>query len=242
MRLLIIIFSIFLLSACESKPSGDTVSTNKEGEVIDGWVKKYDKNNKLSSETHYKNGIREGVSRVYYSSGELSDEVMYVGDERNGIAKKYHKNGQVYSLTPYVNDKKDGLQKKFYSNGNSWAETPYKRGEPGIGLKEYKRNGSLRKNFPNIEIQQFVRPDRVNLKLFLNNYSKNVVFYITPLVDDKYIPIKAEIILAEKGAGRIEFPFAEGQVLDTIVNVVAKYRTSSRNIYVVQKEIRIQNN
>lgn len=241
MRLLIIILSIFLLSACDSKPSRDAVVVNEDGEVIDGLVKKYNKKNRLSSETRYKNGIREGVSRVYYSSGELSDEVIYVGDERNGIAKKYHKNGQVYSLTPYVNDKKNGLQKKFFSNGNIWAETPYKRGEPGIGLKEYKRNGSLRKIFPSIETQQFVRSDRVNLKLFLNNYSKNVVFYITPLVNNKYIPLKAKIILAEKGAGRIEFPFAQGQVLDTIVNVVAKYRTSSRNIYVVQKEIRIRN-
>jgi len=241
MRLLIIILSIFVLSACESKPSRDTVIANEDGEVINGWVKKYYKNNKLSSETYYENGLREGVSRVYYISGELSDEVIYVGDERNGIAKKYHKNGQVYSLTPYLNDKKEGVQKKFYSNGKIWAETPYKRGEAGIGLKEYKRNGSLRKNFPSIEVQQFVRSDRVNLKIFLNNYSKNVVFYITPLVDNKYIPLTVTPIIAEKGCGRIDFPFKQGEVLDTQVNVVAKYRTSCRNIFVVQEEIRIKN-
>ncbi|MCZ4693608.1 hypothetical protein DWB61_00500 [Ancylomarina euxinus] len=241
MKQLLFLLSILLLFACDLKKTSETVVTNNEGEVLDGWVKKYNSRNKLRSETFYKNGIREGVARVYYDSGELSDEVYYVGDELHGIAKKYHKNGQVYALTPYLNDKKDGIQKKFYPNGRLWAETPYKRGEPGIGLKEYKRNGSLRKIFPSIECQQFVRADRVNLKLFLNNYSKNVEFYITPLVQNKYIPIRANVISAEKGSGQVDFFFSKGQILDTVVNVVAKYRTSCSNIYVVQKEINIRN-
>ena len=77
--------------------------------------------------------------------------------------------------------------------------------------------------------------------MFLNNYSKNVQFYITPLVQNKYIPIRATVISAEKGSGRVDFFFTKGQILDTVVNVVAKYRTSNRNIYVGQKEIRIRN-
>ena len=241
MKRLLYLLSIFILFACESKTPQETVVTNGDGEVLEGWVKRYNSKNKLRSETFYRNGIREGVARVYYDSGVLSDEVFYVGDELNGMAKKYHKNGKIYALTPYVNDKKDGIQKKYYPNGKLWAETPYKRGEAGIGLKEYKRNGSLRKVFPFIETQQFVRSDRVNLKMFLNNYSKNVEFHLTPLVNNKFIPIRSTPISAEKGAGRVEFPFAKGQVLDTVVNIVAKYRTSSRNIYVVQKSVRITN-
>lgn len=240
MKRLFFIFSLILLFACESKNTKETVVTNADGEVLEGWVKRYN-NNKLRSETFYKNGIREGLARVYYDSGELSDEVFYVGDELHGVAKKYHKNGKVYSLTPYVNDKKDGLQKKFYSNGKLWAETPYKRGKPGIGLKEYKRTGAVRKLFPAIETQQFVRIDRVNLKMFLSNYSKNVEFYITKLVDGKYIPVGTKVISAEKGSGRVDFLYSKGQVLDTVVNVVAKYRTSDRNIYVGQKEVHIRN-
>lgn len=241
MKRLLYILSVFLLFACESKTPRETVVKNEDGEVLEGWVKRYNNKNKLRSETFYKNGIREGVARVYYDSGELSDEVFYVGDELHGMAKKYHKNGKIYALTPYVNDKKDGIQKKYYPNGKIWAETPYKRGEPGIGLKEYKRTGSLRSVFPSIESQQFVRPDRVNLKLFLNNYSKNVEFHITELVSDKYIPIRSKAISAEKGAGRVDFFFTKGEVLDTVVNVVAKFRTSDRNIFVTQKKIRIKN-
>jgi len=240
MKPFLYILSIFLLFACDSSKTQKKHVKNDDGEVLEGWVKKYN-GEKLSSETFYKNGIREGVARVYYDTGELSDEVIYVGDELNGMAKKYHKNGQVYSLTPYVNDKKDGVQRKFYPNGKLWAETPYRRGEPGIGLKEYKRNGSLRQIFPSIESQQFVQSDRVTLKMFLNNYSRNVEFYITPLVENKYIPIGAKAISAEKGSGRVDFLFNNGQVLDTLVNVVAKYRTSDYNIYVVQKEVRVKN-
>ncbi len=241
MKRLLFILSVILLFACDSKNTKETVVTNGEGEVLEGWVKRYNNKKKLRSETFYKNGIREGVARVYYDSGELSDEVFYVGDELQGIAKKYHKNGKVYTLTPYIDDKKDGVQKKFFSSGKLWAETPYKRGKAGIGLKEYKRSGLLRKTFPSIECQQFVRSDRVNLKMFLNNYSKNVEFYITTLVNGKYIPIRAQVISAEKGSGRVDFFYTKGQVLDTVVNVVAKYRTSARNIYVGQKEIRIRN-
>ncbi len=241
MKRLLFILSVILLFACDSKNTKENVVTNVEGEVLEGWVKRYNNKKKLRSETFYRNGIREGVARVYYDSGELSDEVFYVGDELQGMAKKYHKNGKVYTLTPYVNDKKDGVQKKFFPSGKLWAETPYKRGKAGIGLKEYKRNGVLRKIFPSIECQQFVRADRVNLKMFLNNYSKNVEFYITRLVNGKYIPIRANVISAEKGSGRVDFFYSKGQTLDTVVNVVAKYRTSCRNIYVGQKEIRIRN-
>ena len=210
--------------------------------VENGVVKKYDEQNRLAAEVTFRNGVRHGVTRIYYSSGALSDEIMYVDDEKNGIAKKYHKNGKIYSLTPYLKDEKDGVQKKFYANGKIWAETPYMKGQPGIGLKEYKRDGSLRDKFPGIEVQKFVKRDKVVLKFFLSNYSKNVVFYVTELMSDKYIPMLAEPLYASEGSVRYEIQRSSGVSLDTTISIVAKYQTPDYNINVSRRYYRLKVN
>jgi hypothetical protein len=238
MKYKLLIFFAFVLFACEQK--SDKASGVDQDFVENGVVKKYDEQNKLTAEITYQNGVRNGVSRYYYPSGALSDEIMYVDDEKNGVAKKYHKNGKIYSFTPYINDEKDGIQKKYYANGRKWAETPYMRGQPGIGLKEYKRDGSLRKNFPDIEVEKFVKSDRVVLKLFLSNYSKNVIFYVTDLMQDKYIPPAAKPIYTSGGSARYEFIFPAQSKVDTTLNIVAKYQTKDYNIYVSKREISLR--
>ena len=229
---------LLVLFACDQK--SDRTSRRDDDFVENGVVKKYDEQNRLSAEISYQNGVRNGVTRYYYSSGALSDEIMYVDDEKNGVAKKYHKNGNIYSLTPYIKDEKDGIQKKYYTNGRIWAETPYFRGQPGIGLKEYKRDGSIREIFPDIEVQKFVKSDRVVLQLFLSNYSKNVIFYITELMQDKYIPPAAKPLYAKVGSARYELLLPPKTKLDTTLSIIAKYQTKDYNIYVSKIDYRLK--
>ncbi|WP_421917967.1 toxin-antitoxin system YwqK family antitoxin [Marinifilum sp.] len=238
MKYRFIILLIFILFACQRK--ADRNSSNDTNFVENGVVKKYDEQNKLSAEITYQNGVRNGAARYYYSSGALSDEIMYVDDEKNGVAKKYHKNGNIYSLTPYINDEKDGIQKKYYDNGKIWAETSYMKGQPGIGLKEYKRDGSLRKKFPKIEIEKFIKSDRIVLKLFLSNYSKNVIFYVTELMKDKYIPLMAKPLYAKGGSARYEFLLTPKSRIDTSLTIVAKYQTKDYNIFVSKREVKLK--
>lgn len=238
MRNWISLLLLILLFACEQKSRKSVRSDDSY--VENGLVKQYDDDNKLASEITYRNGVRHGVSRVYYSSGELSDEVIYFDDERSGVAKKFHKNGNLYSLTPYYKDEKDGIQKKYFSNGNIWAETPYMKGQPGIGLKEYKRNGNLRTKFPRIEIQKFKKADVIVLTLSLSNYSKNVIFYVSDLMEDKYIPFAAKPLFAKGGSARFEIPHTRGVPLDTTLNIVAKYQTQNYNIYVSQRKYQMK--
>ncbi|MBN2597336.1 MAG: hypothetical protein JXR82_11175 [Marinifilaceae bacterium] len=233
----ICLFGLILLFACEQK-KGQSVSSD-ESYVENGVVKQYDDANRLTAEITFRNGVRHGVCKIYYPSGELSDEIMYVDDQKSGVAKKFHKNGKLYSLTPYHKDKKDGVQKKYYSNGNIWAETPYMKGQPGIGLKEYRQDGRLRTNFPGIEIQKFVKDDVVILTLSLSNYSKNVIFYITDLMEDKYIPFAAKPIYAKGGLARFEIPYNRDAGLDTTLNIVAKYQTQDYNINVSQRKFQV---
>ncbi|WP_372754804.1 toxin-antitoxin system YwqK family antitoxin [Labilibaculum sp.] len=231
--LLLLIF----LFACE--PKSEQLTGYEETERTDGVHKQYDESNRLSSEVTFQNGVKNGVCKIYYSSGELSDEIMYVDDEKHGFAKKFYKNGKLYSLTPYHKGEKDGVQLKYYPNGKLWAETPYRQGQAGIGLQEYKRDGSLRILYPNIEVQKFIKDDFIVLMLSLSNYSKNVIFYLTDLMDDQYIPFRVEAHYSKSGSVRIEIPYTHGLVLDTTLNIVAKYQTQDYNIYVSQRKYQV---
>jgi len=231
----LLVFSFFSCgqnSSSKRKKRGSDVVKN-------GLVKRYDDQHRLVSETTYKDGIRHGITKYYYRSGALSDEINFVDDYKHGIAKKYHKNGNIYSMTPYIGGEKDGIQKKFYANGNLWAETPYRQGQAGIGLKEYKRDGSLRRNFPKIEIQKLLQKDKVILTFFLSNYSKNVIFYVTNLVQEKYIPRKVDPLYASNGSVRYEMPISSFKK-DTSINIVAKYQTPDYNIFVTQRKYKVR--
>ncbi|RUT73499.1 toxin-antitoxin system YwqK family antitoxin [Ancylomarina longa] len=240
MRNIVLILLLLVLISCDQKTGKQH---KKEADFVEnGVVKQYDRQNRLVGEVTFRNGVRDGISRIYYPSGVLSDEIMYVDDEKSGVAKKYHKNGKIYSLTPYVKDEKEGLQKKYYSNGKIWAETPYYHGQAGIGLKEYKRDGSLREHFPSIEVQKFISNDRVELKFFLSNYSKRVVFYVSDLMKGKYIPPLAKPMYSEGGSVQYIIPRNTDTILDTTINIVAKYQTRDYNIFVTQHRYHVSVN
>ncbi|PKQ62576.1 hypothetical protein BZG02_12725 [Labilibaculum filiforme] len=232
------LFVLFLLFSCEQKSEK---SVNAEASYVEnGVVKQYDEANRLSAEITFRNGVRNGVTKIYYPSGELSDEIIYVDDKKRGVAKKFHKNGKLYSLTPYSKDEKHGIQKKYYANGDIWAETPYWNGQAGIGLKEYRQDGRLRTNFPTIEIQKLVKEDVVVLSLSLSNYSKNVIFYLTDLMEDKYIPFEAKPHYAKAGVARYEIRYNRAEGMDTTLNIVAKYQTQDYNINVSQRSYQLE--
>lgn len=237
MKRFIYFILIVFLFACEQKNGGKRSST--EAYVENGIVKQYDEENRLSAEITFRNGLRHGLTRIYYSSGDLSDEMMYVEDRKTGFSKKFHKNGNLYSLTPYLEGKKHGIQKKYYANGNLWAETPYFKGQAGFGLKEYRKDGSLRTKFPGIEIQKLVKEDKIILSLFLTNYSKNVIFYVSDFMNEKYIPLVAKPIYAKGGSARYEIMHPRGRSLDTTINIIAKYQTQDYNINVSRRKYKL---
>lgn len=242
MRNSLFLLCLILLVSCDRNDAhkGKDSRAQQEKVVLNGLVKYYDVQNRLSSEVTYKDGMRHGITRIYYASGSISDEIMYQWGEKTGFAKKFHKNGRIYSLTPYVDGVKHGIQKKYYSNGALWAETPYSHGQPGIGLVEYDRFGDARTIFPRIEIQQFNRRGKISLNFFLSNHSKNVLFYHSDLVEEKYLPQKISRLVSEGGVGKMEIPVKHGVVLDTLLSIVAKYRTLDHNIYITRRYYRVR--
>ena len=56
--------------------------------------KKYWKNGKLKSETHYKNGEEEGLSTRWHKNGNKQLETHYKNGEEEGLKKSWYESGE----------------------------------------------------------------------------------------------------------------------------------------------------
>lgn len=125
----------------------------KKGEK-EGIVRYYSMSGGLETETIFKDGERNGISRAYFSeSRKLKSEVPYLNDEINGVVKNFYENGNlkatayyenglisdtafdyyedgmIKSKIPYINNQKNGLAVAYYQNGNISTKTHYVNGK-----------------------------------------------------------------------------------------------------------------
>jgi antitoxin component YwqK of YwqJK toxin-antitoxin module len=99
---------------------------------------------KLKSETHYKNGKKEGQSTFWYQSGEHI-ESHYENGKKEGLETHYrYSSGGKWSETHYKNGKREGLETHWYSSedgktGIKSSERNYKNGErEGVETEWYE--------------------------------------------------------------------------------------------------------
>lgn len=74
---------------------GETRFVDSEAKKFQGTTKTYFQDGKLSSETFYNNGEKEGREVSYYKNGNMYDERFYAGGKREGNFKTYYANGKV---------------------------------------------------------------------------------------------------------------------------------------------------
>jgi antitoxin component YwqK of YwqJK toxin-antitoxin module len=110
--------------------------------VMEGVSKKYHKSGKLSGESHYKNG-KMIKSQHYYESGRLAGEMLFTNDETERTHVTYYESGKLLFQIPYKNGKMNGVAKYFYENGNLQHEVPYKDGKREGITRNYYENGTL---------------------------------------------------------------------------------------------------
>lgn len=84
----------------------------------------YYPNGKITEETDYKNGIKDGEDNYYSPDGILLKKLLYRDDELHGAALYYDANGNVIIEGFYKNGKKHGLW-KYYENGSVVLEETY---------------------------------------------------------------------------------------------------------------------
>ena len=80
---------------------------------LDGLLITYYLNRKITKETTYKNGLKEGINNYYSPEGVLLKKLIYKNNQLEGPAFYYDANGKIVIEGKYKNGKKDGLWKYF---------------------------------------------------------------------------------------------------------------------------------
>ncbi|WP_413669583.1 hypothetical protein ACEN9X_06285 [Mucilaginibacter sp. Mucisp86] len=123
-------------------PDGKLVP-EKPIDFLNGSIKAYFQNGKLSRECTYSDGVKNGSDAIYYTNGQVrsTDKPTYGISE--GLAKTYFPNGKTELEYYYVNDNPDGTCKEFYNNGNLKKEIHYINGISHGPTRYFNENGKL---------------------------------------------------------------------------------------------------
>jgi len=154
---------------------GIFVHQKKEGT----WV--YYSNEIKVAEEHYKNGLKNGVSRKFYESGELMEKADWVNDKREGDVIIYFKTGEPYFQCQMKADQRHGLCTIQSKEGKPEMEAYYKNNLRDGEWKFYDENGKLQ---------------------YQLNYKEGEL--LNPFVRDSIANVKMQLL--EKGKGRITDP------------------------------------
>jgi hypothetical protein len=214
------------------------------GKLRQGWTRNYDRKGRLLSEVYYINNLREGIARNYYaSSGKLNSTLEYKNGVKQGNEIWYYESGKEYRVSPFVNGFIEGLQKFYFENGQLMAEIPYKGGSPGIGLKEFKEDGTLIKDYPRLVIRKedhLIDANKILLFISLSTEVYGVKFYKGPLSEGKYLNIKMLLLATTNGTSQIDYNIPPGAAINKKIIITANYKTPYGNPHILSRTFNLQ--
>lgn len=250
-NLLLVFFTLSLLSACTYFHKGDEIASDAQRTFYDngrvksiiehkdgkyhGKVMNYGKDGKLISKVYYKAGEKDGTSINYYPSGKVHSEISYKENKKDGLTKWYYENGKPYRITKYNDGVKDSIETKLYENGKVMSRMPYKNGKAGTGLKEYNKAGNDITPDYKITVTEIDKTLLNGVYLLHLNHTgntKKVEYYQDKLADNQYIPAFANKVPMDNGMGEITIFLKRGQVIMTDIPIIAKIKTKLGNYYV----------
>ena len=126
------LFSILFFTGCES-PSFGGKKVHKEyftnGQLrsefimtdntkMNGTLKKYGTDGKLTSVVNIRNGVKHGVEILYDPKGRVIRRTPYVNGEIHGNQTIYYPNQDVLATIPYRSGRKNGIGVMYYPDGS----------------------------------------------------------------------------------------------------------------------------
>jgi hypothetical protein len=261
---LFIVFALLIIDFSCSKPAKEDITAGPGGSVIkeyhsngkikteisvagnlrQGLTRNFDHQGRILSEVNYINNLREGTATNYYAaSGKINSTLQYKNGVKTGDETWFFESGKIYRVSPYVNGEIDGIQKLFYESAQLKAEVPYRKGYPGVGLKEYKKDGTLIGDYPRIIIRKEDHTQTANIILLiisLSNNAQDVKFYQGPLQDGRYLQKNILQLATQNGSTQIDFNISPGARMDQSFVISAKYKTPMGNPLVISKLYRLQ--
>ena len=128
-KLLLLIFSIILLSSCYEKEREVDISKKQERNgIVYIILRKYD-NGQILLLMSYKNGKLDGKYVHFYRNGQIYIDSEYKDGKLNGPYNKYHFNGQIVLETNYVSGEPNGIYLEYSKEGEKIKEIKYDNGK-----------------------------------------------------------------------------------------------------------------
>lgn len=229
-----------MLVACADQSSTNEASNaepvkinqkNEKGER-DGLFISKSPDGTLKYKMNYKDGKKHGEGLDYYESGELRAKIYYDEGLKDGEAIWYYdEKDKIFRINHYKQDILNGLQEKFYKNGNQLSQLEFRNGYPGVGLREWKDNGSER------SLGNYIKVSKRGLNLYaeMNSGQSNVQFYYGELVEGKFLSEDLREISGANGVGQL--PFEKIKDPNNIV-ITARYKTYLKNDRVVTTTVK----
>lgn len=90
------------------------------------------------AEEHFKEGMKNGLSRKYYKTGELLEESTWKEDLLEGPYRAFFPSGKPYLECMYSKNKRNGLCISYYESGGMEVEASYENDLP-VGTWTYYR-------------------------------------------------------------------------------------------------------
>jgi antitoxin component YwqK of YwqJK toxin-antitoxin module len=232
-KLTLFLFCFVATYSCQFIPK-KTNQVQDEPDSISIHKTYYEKSGVLKSEITVKNKRKNGPAKEYYPTGELRTLVYYVNNIKEGETIWYYMNGKPYRVTQYVNGQMEGIRKLYYESGKIKAEIPYHKGEPVEGLKEYKTDGALITNYPDIVFttkNNLLVDNTYSVICRMSNNSKNVKFYqeINNTKNNK----RLLEVTTKNGIANIKFNIPSRVKIDKEIIVHAKLKSSLGNPYLI---------
>jgi len=134
------LFSILFFTGCESPHLGGK-NVHKEyftnGQIrsefimtdntkMNGTLKKYGTDGKLTSIVNIRNGVKHGVEVLYDPKGRVLRRTPYVNGEKHGNQTFYYPNQDVLAIIPWRSDRKNGIGVMYYPDGSVKQKAKFK--------------------------------------------------------------------------------------------------------------------
>ena len=237
----ILIYSVVILFSCNGSLSSEGPNSNitrdDAGKIVSGEVTQYAESGKLASIYNVKDYKLHGEGLKYYDDGTtLRSELNYNMGKLDGLQKRYYESGALYKEELYVAGKRHGLTKKYRESGLLMTEAVYKQGQPGTELREYLTDGSLKKKYPSIVIEEIdkLRSTGVfTLRISMSDETKKVDYYIGELDENVFFSddLKQQNNVND-GVLELSFFLKPASLLEEEISIVARMPTRLNNSFI----------
>jgi antitoxin component YwqK of YwqJK toxin-antitoxin module len=201
----------------------------------------------LKASMFFKNSLKDSICSYYYKNGKLKKEEFYKKGKLDGPSRSFHENGKLAYELNYIKGKKHGTQKYYYESGQLKTVAAFDNGQPGIGLKEYTKEGKEIKHDLRIVVEEMNKMAYDEMYFYFLRLSKpsdDDNFIIGKLENGKFLPsyYSRGELLREKNIWVKKYFVPKNAFIQDQFTLIATTRTHFGNTLILTREMNVSLN